>query len=147
MQGKLFSFFLNDMLIGIDIRCVKEVNRSLDFNPVPGSSEQILGLMNLRGSIIPVFNLKKILNVPEAAEPGCFCMVMRPIAGEDEQIAFLIDKPGEVVDVEEAACEAMPAHYYGIEDFPGTEVCKLESEIIPIIDTEALFRHMEGDME
>jgi purine-binding chemotaxis protein CheW len=64
-ENRVIAFLINEELIGIDIKNVIKITKKLDITPVPKTPSHILGVMNLRGNIVPVVNLKQILNLPE----------------------------------------------------------------------------------
>ncbi|MBF0399898.1 MAG: chemotaxis protein CheW [Magnetococcales bacterium] len=53
------TFHLGTICIGVDILLVREINRSMEFSPIPGAPNYILGMLNIRGRIITLFDLKK----------------------------------------------------------------------------------------
>ncbi|MBF0349293.1 MAG: chemotaxis protein CheW [Magnetococcales bacterium] len=55
------TFTLGDLYLGIDIVLVREINRSMECTPGPGSQDYIRGMLNIRGRVITLFDLKKRL--------------------------------------------------------------------------------------
>lgn len=55
------TFTLGDLYLGIDIILVREINRSLECTQVPGAPEYIRGMLNIRGRVITLFDLKRRL--------------------------------------------------------------------------------------
>ena len=53
------TFHLGSIYIGVDILLVREINRSSEFTPIPGAQNYIRGMLNIRGRIITLFDLKK----------------------------------------------------------------------------------------
>ncbi|MGB0722404.1 MAG: chemotaxis protein CheW [Gammaproteobacteria bacterium] len=60
------AFKLGDLYLGIDILLVREINRSAERTPVPGSADYIGGMLNIRGRVITLFDLKARLKWPVA---------------------------------------------------------------------------------
>ncbi len=52
------TFTLGDLYLGINILLVREINRSMECTPVPGSPDYIRGMLNIRGRVITLFDLK-----------------------------------------------------------------------------------------
>ena len=52
------TFTLGDLYLGINILLVREINRSIECTPVPGSHDYIKGMLNIRGRVISLFDLK-----------------------------------------------------------------------------------------
>jgi len=61
----LISFALVTETYGIESAFVREVSPLKDFTPLPGVPSYILGIINIRGQILPVVDLKKFFNLPE----------------------------------------------------------------------------------
>ncbi|MBF0448882.1 MAG: purine-binding chemotaxis protein CheW [Magnetococcales bacterium] len=59
------TFTLGDLYLGIDIILVREINRSMECTPVPGSQDYIRGMLNIRGRVISLFDLKRRLGWSE----------------------------------------------------------------------------------
>jgi purine-binding chemotaxis protein CheW len=57
------TFSLGELYLGIDIVLVREINQSSGYTPVPGAPEHIRGMLNIRGSVITMFNLKQRLDM------------------------------------------------------------------------------------
>ena len=64
-EQRLIAFKLNGELVGVDITDVVKITKTDDITSVPKTPEHVLGVMNLRGNIIPVVTLKKKLGLPE----------------------------------------------------------------------------------
>ena len=62
---ELISFALVTETYGIESAFVREVYPLKDFTPLPGVPSYILGIINIRGQILPVVDLKKFFNLPE----------------------------------------------------------------------------------
>ncbi|MBF0453304.1 MAG: purine-binding chemotaxis protein CheW [Magnetococcales bacterium] len=59
------TFTLGELYLGIDIILVREINRSMECTPVPGSQDYIRGMLNIRGRVISLFDLKRRLGWSE----------------------------------------------------------------------------------
>lgn len=60
------TFSLGDIYLGIDIVLVREINRSTDYTPIPGAPEHIRGMLNIRGRVITLFDLKHKLGLSDS---------------------------------------------------------------------------------
>jgi purine-binding chemotaxis protein CheW len=134
VTGKVLSFYLGDRLLGIDITRVKEIYRNIVYTIVPDSALEIAGLLNLRGQIVTLFNLNKILGIEENTDPKKLCVILKAMDGEVDLIGFLIDRTGDVVDVTPTICESPPANVSGIEGRYLIEVVKMEQQLILLLE-------------
>ncbi len=67
-EQRLIAFKLDKELVGVDITNVVKITKTTDITPVPKTPDYILGVMNLRGNIVPIVTLKKKLGLPEDRE-------------------------------------------------------------------------------
>lgn len=113
MKKEILTFYIGGYLIGIDILKTKEMVRNASYDKVASSPPYILGLLNLRGQIITLFDLKKIMLVEKKKadeKRRCDCIVLKRTNEIDELIGFEIDEPGEVIEVEESKISPSPAN-------------------------------------
>lgn len=131
---EIASFYLGDALMGVGIENVEEINHHVALTPVPHAPACVRGVMNLRGSVVTVIDLRTLLGL----EPGVIsrqtCNVVVRSGGE--QIGLLADKVGDVVLARRQAIEPPPANVAGTEGRFLRGVCKLERELLIILDVE-----------
>ena len=99
---KLSTFRIGNDLFGIPVEDVQEVTRSYEVTPVPLAPESVTGLMNLRGQVVTVVDLRRRLGYP--ARDGAASasnVVVRPAAGEvtGGAVSLLVDHVEGFVDV------------------------------------------------
>ena len=70
-EGKFLTFVLNDEVYGIEILKVREIIGLMDITNVPQTPDYMKGVINLRGKVIPVIDLRlKVLNARRGAHSG-----------------------------------------------------------------------------
>ncbi|MBO3459345.1 chemotaxis protein CheW [Aetokthonos hydrillicola Thurmond2011] len=113
------TFFLNGIYLGINVQNVQEVIRSQEITRVPLAPSDICGLINLRGKIVTVIDLKSSLemnncdfpSVSESVdEQGGFNVV---VCAEDEVVSLQVDDIGEIVQIKQENFEPPPATLKG----------------------------------
>ncbi|MBY0451017.1 MAG: chemotaxis protein CheW [Cyanobacteria bacterium] len=146
------TFNINDERYGLDILFIREINQHLDFTPVPHAPEYIRGLVNLRGQIVTVIDLKNCLGQGTLElTPLVHNMIIKTDAEmnelhireelppEDqsisipEKIGFLVDSIGDVVSIEDDEIGPSPSNTGGIDSKYLSGVIKLENELITLI--------------
>lgn len=140
MNGKILTFYLGGELFGIDIDLVKEINRKIRFTKVPGAPDFIVGLFNMRGQVVTVFDLAGRIYGEEgeiAKEPTCIILKNHDLGSE--HMGFIVDRPGDVVDVDEDLCEPLPGNTNHIDGRFIKEVVKFEDHLVMMIDTDTIF--------
>lgn len=147
MTMKVLTFYLCECLLGIDVTLVKEINRNVDFSAVPGSQPYIVGFLNMRGQVVTLFDLAHLINLDcENLTGGSTCIIMKAPKDPD-QVGFLIDRPGDVIDIDTQECELPPANVGGVEGEFISSIVKLDNELLIIIDPKKIFkdqRNTEG---
>jgi len=139
MTGKLLTFYLGDSLCGIDIAFAKEINRKIQYTSVAGGRSHVVGLLNLRGQVVTLFNLNQVLKFTEKKDSArSQCIILKEFY-QGDQVGFFIDKLGEVVDVTSDICELPPANIRNIEGQFIAEVVKLQDKIILVLDIKKVF--------
>jgi purine-binding chemotaxis protein CheW len=106
MSEQLATFTLADHLYGLLVSEVQEVLQTQHVTPVPLAPGAVHGLMNLRGEVVLVIDLRTRLSLPERAGSEPPMNVVVRVDGE--VISLLVDKIGDVVDVDEQIFEVPP---------------------------------------
>jgi purine-binding chemotaxis protein CheW len=139
MTGKVLTFYLGNNLCGIDIAFAKEINRKIKYTSVSGGTSHVVGLLNLRGQVVSLFDLNQVLNFNEKKNSArSQCIILKDFY-QGDQVGFFIDKLGEVVDVTPDICELPPANIRNIESPFIAEVVKLQAGIILVLDIKKVF--------
>ncbi|MEN8139601.1 MAG: chemotaxis protein CheW [Thermodesulfobacteriota bacterium] len=103
---QLVSFSLGgELFFGANILTVQEIIRSPLITPVPGSPGFVEGVMNLRGQILPVINLRQRLQIKEEQLSKNWVLIL-DIAGA--VTGFVVDSVSNVIRVDGAAIEPAP---------------------------------------
>ena len=101
----LCTFQVDGLFIGIEIGRIQEILRAQPVTPVPLSPAAIMGLMSLRGQIVPVVNLAERLGVNLLSGSEAFNVLIRTADGP---VSLLVDSVGDVVDVHADSFEPAP---------------------------------------
>lgn len=130
------TFRIDDQLMGVDIQQVQEINRVVDTTPVPQAPEFVHGVINLRGDVVTVVDLRAVLGL-ERIQPGPYTRnVIVDCAGE--KTGFLVDRVTDVVAVAPDSVELPPANVGGVDGRFFRFVCKLESELLLVLNVEQI---------
>ena len=102
---QLCTFYLDGLLFGVGVEHVQEVIPYQEMTEVPLAPRVIRGLINLRGQIVTAIDLRRRLELPDAANQFPMNVVIRT---EDGLVSLLVDAIGDVVEMDTAACEDPP---------------------------------------
>ncbi|MBI5374349.1 MAG: purine-binding chemotaxis protein CheW [Candidatus Schekmanbacteria bacterium] len=104
---KFLSFFLGTEEYGIDIVSVHEIIGVLPITSIPYTSNFIKGVINLRGKIIPVIDLRLKFEMSEAEYTEETCIIVTQ--SENLQVGVIVDKVSEVLDISPSQIEDVPS--------------------------------------
>jgi purine-binding chemotaxis protein CheW len=115
--GKYLTFHLGREEFGIQVMHVREIMGVQDITAVPGTPPHLRGVINLRGKIIPVVDLRLKLSFPEAPFTQTTCIVVVQVEqdGEQAMIGLIVDGVSEVLNLNGADIEDPPDFGEGIE--------------------------------
>ena len=105
--GKFLSFFLKSEEYGIEILKVQEIIGMLPITRVPRTPEYVKGVINLRGKIIPVTDLRSKFGMEQTEESAENCTIVVKTAGME--IGVIVDKVSEVLDISNSDIESVPS--------------------------------------
>ena len=141
MTGKFLTFYLCERLFGIDITLVKEMNRNVEYTPVPDTGPHIIGLFNMRGQVVTLMDIAILMGYEQKGwGKKATCIILKTRQDDSSQVGFLIDRCGDVLDIEEEEHELPPANTGGISGEFLKSIVKLEDELLIIIDPDKIFR-------
>ncbi len=135
---QLVVFALAKEKYGIDIYNVREIINPVEIVRVPRSQKSLLGVINLRGNVIPVFDFRVMFGFNKHSTFGEDSRFMIIESGE-RLLAFIVDRVFFVSKVPLENIEPVPPHlqlYIGSEFISG--VAKIEDDVLAIIDIEKL---------
>lgn len=128
------TFYLEKYLFGVELLKVQEVLRHLELSDVPLAPFTVRALMNLRGQIVVVIDLRRCLQLPERpAGQDPMHVVVRT---EDDVVSLLVDEIGDVVEVNEESFEAPPETLRGAVRSSILGVHKLDNQLLLVLDTD-----------
>lgn len=131
----LCTFDVDSLFIGIQISRIQEILRPQPVTPVPLTSSVILGLMSLRGQIVPVINLAERLGVQlhDGGAEAFNVLIRTP----DGPVSLLVDRVGDVVEVPADAFEPAPDTLRSSLRSLIRGAYKLEKRLLLALDAEA----------
>jgi purine-binding chemotaxis protein CheW len=100
------TFYLDELLFGIESRLIQEVVRSLELTEVPLAPETVSGLMNLRGQIVLAIDLRRRLELPPRPDGAAPMSVV--VHSSEGAVGLLVDDIGDVIEVDEETFEPSP---------------------------------------
>lgn len=138
---KLLTFSLGSEGYGISILKVKEIIGMMDITPVPRTPEFIKGVINLRGKIIPVMDLRTKFGMSEQEydERTCIIVVEVLMNGVQKLIGVVVDMVSEVVTVSNDQIEPPPEYGSSVEHNSILGIGKIKDRVVIILDIDEIF--------
>ncbi len=140
---QLVTFRLGDEEFGVDILKVHEINRMMDITAVPNAPACIEGVINLRGKVIPVINLRRRFGLPQKAHDALTKIVVVDIG---RSAGIIVDSVREVLRIPSEIVEPPPLMATGIGSEYIRGVGKLKDRLIILLDIEKLLGASEGEI-
>jgi purine-binding chemotaxis protein CheW len=109
--GKYLTFTLHDESYGIDVLKVREIIRQTTITVVPQMPAYVRGVINLRGKIIPVMDLRLRFGFADAASTDHTCIIVVQVKlpdGKATQMGLVVDGVEEVANIADADIEETP---------------------------------------
>jgi len=131
---ELATFYVGDLLVGADIRQVEEINRQMDFTPLPHVPPFVLGVLNLRGSVVTVVDLRTILGVKSDGHSQRSHNVI--IRFEGERIGLAVDRIADVVRMTPDALEELPANFDSMDTRFLQGVYAMDDELLLVLNVQ-----------
>lgn len=141
---QLVSFKVGTEEFGVDILKVQEINRMLKITKVPNAPDFVEGVVNLRGRIIPVIDLRKRLSIESKVHDNKTRIVVVDILGNI--VGFIVDEVNEVLRISKDIIENPPELVSQVDSDFITSVAKLEDRIIILLDLDALLKKDEKEL-
>jgi purine-binding chemotaxis protein CheW len=138
---QLVSFKIGNEEFGINILIVQEIIKTVQITKVPNAPVFVEGIINLRGRIIPVIDLRTRLNLEKKVQDKDTRIIVIEISSKT--IGFIVDEVNEVLRIPKSITEPPPEMVTNINSDYITAVGKLDDRLITLIDLEKILSNDE----
>ncbi len=153
LEGKYLTFRLGQEIYGLEILKVREIIGLMDVTEVPRTPSYVRGVINLRGKIIPVVDLRSKFGMEEVEDTELTCIVVVDVPYYSETIlmATLVDTVSEVLDIDGKSIEPPPAFGDSVETSYIVGIAKRKNDVTILLNIDEVMRTsgiaqlMEGD--
>lgn len=139
---QLVSFVIDQEEFGVDILKVQEIIRIVDITRVPHAPSFVEGVINLRGRIVPVVDLRERFALERRAADKDTRIIVVDLDGR--VVGFRVDRVREVIRVDRSIIEPPPDLAIGIEARYITGVAKLDDRLLILLDLDEILTSGEG---
>ncbi len=135
---QIVSFVIGEEEFGVNILNVQEIIRPVEITRVPNTTDFVVGVINLRGKIVPVVDLRKRFGMQSREIDKSTRIVV--IELQDQVVGFMIDMVRQVIRLDRSVIEPPPELATGREAPYIRGVARLEDRLLTLIDLEVLLR-------
>lgn len=136
-QLQLVTFEVASEEFAVDILSVHEINRMMELTRVPQSPPDVEGVINLRGRIIPVADLRRKFGMPAAERTDANRIIVVEV--DAKVLGFIVDKVFQPLTLDKANVDPAPPMVCSINSDYITGVGKHENRLIILLDIRKLF--------
>jgi purine-binding chemotaxis protein CheW len=135
MAGMYLTFGIAEEGYGLEIRHVTEIIGIQPVTNVPDMPEHVIGVLNLRGKVIPIIDVRLRFNLPQREYDERTCIIVVNVDGNS--VGLVVDKVNEVVDIPVKDIEPPPATGKGRSQYI-QGLGKIDQQVKILLDIEAL---------
>lgn len=130
VTGRVVVFYLDDARYALPLESVNEIQQIVAFSEVPGGGLGVLGLVNLRGEVIPAVELRVVLGMSARERTLETPMVIAHTS--DNVVALVVDGVEDVIDLPFGSVQEPPAMHALASKMHG--VARLDDGLVYILD-------------
>lgn len=140
-HGRYLSFHVDKEVYALEIRYVTEIVGIQPITVVPESPDYVRGIINLRGSIIPVIDVRLKFRKAAIDYTDRTCIIVIDIAGS--AVGLIVDQVAEVVDIPDEDIAPPPGVRTGMQARYISGIGKVEGDVKLLLDCQKLFSDEE----
>lgn len=144
-QLQLVGFKLSEEDFGVDIIKVQEIIRMVDITRVPNTQYYVVGVINLRGKVIPIIDMRRRLDLKISPITKESRIVVVEVEGK--VVGFIVDSVSEVIRLDKNITEPPPPMVSSVRIDYITAIAKLTSRLLILLDLEVILQNENSDNE
>ena len=136
--GKYLSFHLGEESFGLGILKVQEIIGNMNVTRIPRTPECIRGVINLRGKIIPVIDLRKKFEMASITDTDRTCIIVVRIERDGTRLTMgvLVDQVSEVLDIKREQIEEPPEFGSAVQTNFILAMGKVGNKVVMLLDID-----------
>lgn len=140
-KSRYLSFFVKEEQYGIEISHINEIIAMMKITHVPRTPEFVEGVINLRGSIIPIVDIRCKFGIEKVEHDMNTAIIINEVSGVN--IGFIVDRVEDVITFDERDLSEAPKFGAHIDTSFIRNVAEVDSNVILILDMEKIFEDDE----
>lgn len=144
-EEKYLMFYLNEECYGIPILQVNEIIGLMNVTTIPRTPDFMKGVINLRGKILPVIDLRLKFGMSEREydEQTCIIIVELDFKQDKTFVGLLVDKVAEVVNVFASNVSAPPEYGQLVDEQFLTGIAKVKEDVVMLLNIDFIIKYHE----
>jgi purine-binding chemotaxis protein CheW len=146
LAGKYLTFNLGGESYGLEIMKVQEIIKIIDVTQIPKTPEFVRGVINLRGKVIPVIDLRLKFEIQAQEDTEKTCIIVMQVKSKDDTVTILgiiVDEVSEVLDIGEEKIEPTPSFGATIDTDFILGMGKVGDKVMSMLDIDKILTKEE----
>ncbi len=139
--SRFLTFFIEDEQYGLNISNVKEIIASMNITNVPKTPNYIKGVINLRGAVIPIVDVRLKFGMVEKEYDMNTAIIINEI--DSVSIGFIVDRVEDVLSIKHSDLTAAPRFGTSVDTSFIENVAEIDEEVIMILNLKKIFEQDE----
>ncbi len=144
MATKQVIFKLGEEEYGMDIMLVNAIENYTGVVPIPNAPAYILGILNLRGEVIPVYSLRKKFGMPETSATESTQLLITRADGT--AIGYKVDSVSEIMEVADSEMQEIPVIVKNVDTRYALGVANKKNRMIVLLDNANILSEQESEV-
>jgi purine-binding chemotaxis protein CheW len=139
---QLLTFIVDEREYGVDILRVQEIRGWTPAMPIPNAPAYLRGVINIRGDIVPIADLRHRLGLAslEYGETTVVVVLRVLIAGKERVMGIIVDAMSDVTSIPASCVRPPPLLQDGKDALLARGIAALENKMLTILDVDQIFQ-------
>ena len=138
---RYLTFFVEDEQYGIDISKIKEIIAPINITHIPKTPDYVKGVINLRGSIIPVVDIRLKFDMQEREIDMNTAIIIYEVS--KASIGFIVDQVEDVLSIDSEHISEAPRFGSNIDTSYIENVAEVDKDVVMLLNLEKIFETEE----
>ncbi|MFP4164070.1 MAG: chemotaxis protein CheW [Chitinispirillaceae bacterium] len=145
LEGKYLTFRLADEGYGLEILKVQEIIGMMSITRIPRTPEFIRGVINLRGKVIPVVDLRLKFGLDKKNDTQKTCIIVVQVTKDEQEVTMgiIVDEVSEVLDIEAKQIEPPPSFGATVDTDFILGMGKASQKVVMLLDVDKVLSKNE----
>ncbi|MCE9501916.1 MAG: chemotaxis protein CheW [Leptospira sp.] len=140
LNGSLqfLTWYLGTQLFGMSLEECSEVDQNSKMLKIPHSKDYVTGIINLRGDVVTILNLRKLLHFESDTRTNSYAVIR--LKGKNQRVAIMADEIHDVITVSKSQLQPCPANIDEMESRYISSIAMTDSGSVIILNPEEVLR-------